>query len=163
MGCDHPSFVPIGPLAGESWHFQMPITAKCCNVRLLGNSCYHGNRILVSCWNSPTLSSHCVMASWTHQPHKTEHPTTRFYSRCSSCHNPPNLPWLWTSRQYDALHTALCGFIDALLLVSCILPFNDSVVRKVGFFRKDSSNFALIHHPSMTQLELNPGRPRLIY
>ena len=22
MGCDHPSFIPIGPLTGELWHFQ---------------------------------------------------------------------------------------------------------------------------------------------
>ena len=26
MGCDHPSFVPVGPLVGQLWHFQYFLT-----------------------------------------------------------------------------------------------------------------------------------------
>ena len=33
MGCDHPSFVPIGPLVGELWHFQhFPIWLPSANL-----------------------------------------------------------------------------------------------------------------------------------
>jgi len=37
--------------------------------------------------------------------------TLHFYTRCPSCHNPPNLSWLWTGTKYAGLHTQWLGYI----------------------------------------------------
>jgi len=47
-----------------------------------------------------------------------------FYTRCSSCRNPPNLCWLGTGTKYAGLHTQWLGY---KLTVSCKLCTTSSI------------------------------------